>query len=177
MNYNFQALFTHLNPTGDQLKAMLQDLWRKIDEYETIIDKIRRENEESLSKNKILSTQNAQQCLKIDDLTNEIEVLKMLVAGDTLSCPVCLEKFDTEHHQAYALSCPHMICSKCLYPAMNTFDPPLLITENNGSTRRATETELRNNGPIIHDQNHPSKRCPVCRQPVKTHLKKICLRS
>ena len=163
MNYNFQALFTHLNPTGDQLKAMLQDLWRKIDEYETIIDKIRQENEESLSKNKILSTQNAQQCLKIDDLTNEIEVLKMLVAGDTLSCPVCLEKFDTEHHQAYALSCPHMICSRCLFPAINTF--------------RSPETGRRNISAIIHDQNHPSKRCPVCRQPVKTHPKKICLRS
>ena len=213
MNYNFQALFTHLNPNAAQ--AMLQDLWKKVDEYEKVIDKVRQENDQILSKNKTLSTQNDQQnmkiaenekvieksrqeneenlskirtlstenhekSLKIDGLTNEIEVLKMLAAGETLSCPVCLENFDTENHQAYALSCPHLICSKCLDPALKP-NVSSYIYRGRGSTlrfiRSATDSECRNNGHIINDQNHPSKVCPVCRSPVTTKLKKICLRS
>lgn len=212
MNYNFQALFTHLNPNAAQ--AMLQDLWKKVDEYEKVIDKIRQENDEILSKNKTLSTQNDQQnlkiteyekvigknrqeneenlskirtlstenhekSLKIDGLTNEIEVLKMLAAGETLSCPVCLENFDTEDHQAYALSCPHIICSKCLDPALKP-NVSTHVYRGTGFSMRlvnATLSERINNAHIIPDKNHPSKLCPVCRSPVTTKLKKICLRS
>ena len=66
---NFQALFNYL--PDDQVKALLQDLWRK--------------NAESK---------------RIDDLTNEIE-LKLLEVSDAVSCQICLEKFDTEDRQPY----------------------------------------------------------------------------
>ena len=212
MDYNFQALFTHFNPTDDQVKAMLQDLWRKNDENQKLIDKIRREkdenqklaeknqkvidkihqeNEENRAKSVTLMAQKDLQCVKIntmaqkiDDLTNEIQLLKMLAAGNDVSCSVCLESFDTNDHQAYVLSCPHMICAKCLYPALKpnvsraTGETLVTIGSNTvRSWRTATETESRNNGHIIQDQNHPSKRCPVCRVPVTTKLRKICLHS
>ena len=203
MNYNFQALFTHLNQTGAQ--ALLQDLWRKVDEYEKVIEKMRQENDEILTKNRTLSTQNDQQNLKItdyerlingirqeneenlsknrslstenhenylkilsmdrkiNDLTNEIEVLRKFAAGETPTCPCCLENFDTEDHQAYLLSCPHVICSKCLYPALKKLKNPSSFSINNSH--------------IIRSRRHPSKICPVCGTPVHTKLKKVCLRS
>ena len=69
-----------------------------------------------------------------------------------ISCPVCLEGFDTEAHQPYALSCPHMVCAECLYPALES--------RNNRSNQ---------------GESHPSKRCPVCRARVNTSLKKNLL--
>ena len=221
MDYNFQALFTHFNPTDAQIKAMLQDLWRKNDENQKLIDKIRREkdenqkladknqkvidkihqeNEENRAKSVTLMAQKDLQCVKIntmaqkiDDLTNEIQLLKMLAAGNEVSCPVCLESFDTNDHQAYVLSCPHMICAKCLFPALKPnvsliigewtreytafLNASNTVTEYSRTSRTATESERRNNGHIIQDQNHPSKRCPVCRVPVTTKLRKICLHS
>ena len=170
MNSNFEALFTHLNPTDDQIKAMLQDLWRKNDEKQNELDKLRRENSQKAHKIMTMDRKN-------DDLTNEIEVLKMLAAGANVSCPVCLENFDTEDHQAYVLSCPHMICSRCLHPAFETNVDPLIyrMTRTGRVSRPATSCERLNNRHVIHDENHPSKRCPVCREPVYSKLKKICL--
>ena len=131
MDSNFQALFTHL--THDQVKAMLQDLWRKNDEKQTEIDMIRQENDKNKNELDKIRREKYQKSLKImtmgkriDALTNKIEVLKMSAAGANLSCPVCLENFDTEDHQAYVLSCPHMICSKCLHPALQP-DVNLLV--------------------------------------------------
>ena len=176
MDSNFQALFTHLNPTEDQLKAILQDLWRKNDEKQKEISKIREEN---FAKSIEIMKMNR----KVENLTNENELLKMIKTCDDVSCSVCLENFDAEEHQAYVLSCPHVICSKCLYPALEPNVPSVVseTTIRNGhpvtTSRIAPRSERLNNGHIIRDQNHPSKRCPVCREPVTTKLKKVCLRS
>ena len=161
MDSNFQALFTHLNPTEDQLKAILQDLWRKNDEKQKEISKIREEN---FAKSMEIIEMNR----KVEALTDENELLKMIKACDDISCSVCLENFDEEDHQPYGLSCPHVICSQCLYPALVRLDR---------LSFPAHSSECLNNAHIIPDQNHPSKRCPVCREPVTTKLKKVCLRS
>ena len=171
MDCNFQALFSHL--TEDQVKAILQDLWRKNDEKQNELDKVRQENEKNKNELDKIRREKYQQSLKImtmgkriDALTNKIEVLKMSTADANLSCPVCLENFDSEDHQAYLLSCPHMICSKCLHPAL----------QNSGLiSRPATNSARRNNRHIIRDENHPSNRCPICREPVTNILRKICL--
>ena len=155
MDSNFQALFTHLNPTEDQLKAILQDLWRKNDEKQKEISKIREEN---FAKSMEIIEMNR----KVEALTEENELLKMIKTCNDISCSVCLENFDDEDHQPYVLSCPHVICSKCLWPALAPF---------------ALSSKYPNNGHIIRDQNHLSKRCPVCRERVTTKLKKVCLRS
>ena len=78
--------------------------------------------------------------------------LLRLIEEQKPSCPVCLENFDTESHQPYALSCPHMVCAQCLYPAL--------------------ERHVNRN---IQGESHPSTRCPICRTRVNTSLKKICL--
>jgi len=155
MDSNFQALFTHLNPTEDQLKAILQELWRKNDEKQKEISKIREEN---FAKSMEIIEMNR----KVEALTDENELLKMIKTCNDISCSVCLENFDDEDHQPYVLSCPHVICSQCLYPAL---------------VRLGLSSEYLNNAHVIHNQNHPSKRCPVCREPVTTKLKKVCLRS
>ena len=154
MDSNFQALFTHLNPTEDQLKAILQDLWRKNDEKQKEINKIREEN---FAKSMEVIEMNR----KVEALTDENELLKMIKSSNDISCSVCLENFDEEDHQPYVLSCPHVICSTCLYPAL---------------VRLALSSEYLNNAHVIHNLNHPSKRCPICREPVTTKLKKVCLR-
>ena len=158
----------------------LQDLQKKNYETQQKNDQLREENEKNQSQNRSPSIKNDQQSQKnqllerkIDHLKYEINRLKMLNNGNGVSCPVCLENFDTDVHQAYALSCSHMICSGCLKPALDPW-PGRLIT---WAGREVMATERRNNAHIIPDQNHPSKRCPVCRQPVTTKLKKICLNS
>ena len=163
MDSNFQALFTHLNPTEDQLKAILQDLWRKNDEKQKEISKIREEN---FAKSMEIIEMNR----KVEALTEENELLKMIKTCNDISCSVCLQNFDEEDHQPYVLSCPHVICSECLFPALvpapvGSGLPPLDLIET------------LNNAHMIQNQNHPSKRCPVCREPVTTKLKKVCLRS
>ena len=183
MDSNFQALFSHL--THDQVKAVLQDLWRKNDEKQHELDKIRKENDKNKNELDKIRREKYQKSLKImtmgkaiDALTNKIEVLQMSKASANLSCPVCLENFDSEDHRAYVLNCPHMICSKCLHPALQP-DVNLLVykrTRTSGLiSRQATNSERRNNRHIIHDENHPSKRCPICREPVTTKLRKIFL--
>ena len=74
-----------------------------------------------------------------------------------ISCPVCLENFDTEARQPYALSCPHMVCAHCLYPALEK------------------DRDESRNSRNIQGETHPSKHCPICRTPVVSPLKKICL--
>ena len=91
MDSNFQALFTHLNPTEDQLKAILQDLWRKNDEKQKEINKIREEN---FAKSMNIIEMNIclqDTFLKVEALTDENELLKMIKTCDDISCSVCLE--------------------------------------------------------------------------------------
>ena len=164
MDSNFQALFTHLNPTEDQLKAILQDLWRKNDEKQKEISKIREEN---FAKSMEIIEMNR----KVEALTEENELLKMIKTCNDISCSVCLQNFDEEDHQPYVLSCPHVICSECLFPALGRLTLPAPMSSG-GSL-----IETLNNAHMIQNQNHPSKRCPVCREPVTTKLKKVCLRS
>ena len=76
-------------------------------------------------------------------------------------CLVCSQNFDTEDHQPNVLSCPHIICSKCLYPAL----PPDV------ASKTATESGTQNN-----DQNYSSKICPMCHEPVTTTPRKLRLR-
>ena len=164
----------------------LKDLRRKNDENLQEIEKLRDQNEKNLGENRRLSLRNDQQSQEILTLERRIEhlkcendLMKRLQPYDTVSCPVCLEKYDTDERQAYALSCPHMVCSECLKPALD-LRTPTFIYERPGlswTARPTTQTERLNNGHIINAQNHPSKRCPVCRQPVTTKLKKICLYS
>ena len=164
MDSNFQALFTHLNPTEDQLKAILQDLWRKNDEKQKEISKIRED----------LSMEIIEMSRKVEALTEENELLKMIKTCNDISCSVCLRNFDEEDHQPYVLSCPHVICAECLFPALVPA-PLLTLPAPIGSGWSLIET--LNNAHMIQNQNHPSKRCPVCREPVTTKLKKVCLRS
>ena len=184
MDFNFQALFSHISLTHDQMKAILQDFWRKNEENQSEIgrlqqkvvesqnenSRLRHENEKYKSENTKLRQENnehlednelnqenfamiqeefddllaAEVERKTSELTKQIELSKP-------SCPVCLQNFDTEARQPYALSCPHMVCAHCLRP---------------GPAQNSRE-----------GSRHPSKRCPVCRTQVTTPLKKICLNS
>ena len=148
MDSNFQALFTHL--THDQVKAVLQDLWRKNDEKQKEISKIREEN---FAKSMEIIEMNR----KVEALTEENELLKMIKTCNDISCSVCLQNFDEEDHQPYVLSCPHIICSDCL-------DNVNVVSERQNDDRN-------------HDQNLSSKICPECNGPVTTTLKKGCLRA
>ena len=140
MDSNFEALFTHFSPTNDQVKALLLDLWKKNDEKQKKIDKMMG---------------------RIADLKKELLDTKLEIP----SCSCCLEKFDEEDHQPYVLSCPHIVCSRCLHPALQPH-----VGKN-----KATSSERLNNAHIIDDQYHPSKICPACEEPVTTTLKKVCL--
>ena len=145
MDSNFEALFTHFKPTDDQIKALLLDLWRKNEEKQKKIEKLRRENEAaSLSNEKLIE-----------------KIEKMVFDCNIPYCLVCNQNFDTEDHQPNVLSCPHIICSKCLYPAL----PPDV------ASKTATESGTQNN-----DQNYSSKICPMCHEPVTTTPRKLRLR-
>ena len=158
MDFNFQAVFSHINPTTDQMKAILQDFWRKNEEnqaeivklqrkeaesraeierlrYENEICKgencrLRQENNEHLGEYFKLRQENEQSLHEIallehendEKLTTEIqkktrEIINQIDLSKP-SCPVCLEHFDTEACQPYALSCEHMVCAQCLYPVL-----------------------------------------------------------
>ena len=171
MDSNIQALFSHIS--NQQMKAILKDLWKKNEENRAEIVRLQQElvkaqgeaigllrekitNEERKSE---LVRQNQELDKKYSELQEKYSEcerynarLESEIQEQKISCPVCLEDFDTEAHQPYALSCPHMVCAECLYPALES--------RNN-----------RNN----QGESHPSKRCPVCRARVNTSLKKICL--
>ena len=188
MDYNFKVLFSQFNPTVEQMKAMFQDLWRKNDENQSEISRLRHENEAYRSKIFSLKLENDQKSEKIagmetknSQLTSEIELLKMLAVNEEPSCPVCLEKFDEKFRQPYVLSCPHMVCAQCLGPALSGPSLSFIRSVNKNARRRGgalmSEPTSLNNGDNISDQRHPSKLCPVCRTPVTTELKRICLHS
>ena len=215
MDFNFQSIFTHFSPTYDQMKAALQDFWRKNEENHTEIarlqqkdiasqdeiSRLRQENSEHEKKIAFLNHEYGkinQQSSKIAELDREnvelrrkneeferkklfyielerkhTELKKMysklrnekIVLEDEMeeqkpSCPVCMENFDTDKRQPYALSCPHMVCAKCLHPGLKTIK---MIRSRDS--------------PTIQAERHPSKRCPICRTQVTTPLKKICLQS
>lgn len=188
MDYNFKVLFSQFNPTVDQMKAMFQDLWRKNDENQSEISKLRLENEANRSKISNLNLANNEKLDKLagmerknSELKSEIELLKMLAVNEEPSCPVCLEKFDEKVRQPYVLSCPHMVCAQCLSPALSGLSLSFIRSVNKNARRRGgalmSEPTSLNNGDYISDQRHPSKLCPVCRTPVTTELKRICLHS
>ena len=188
MDYNFKVLFSQFNPTVDQMKAMFQDLWRKNDENQTEILKLRQENSANRSKIISLKLENDEKSDKIagmetknSELTSEIELLKMIAVNEEPSCPVCLEKFDEKVRQPYVLSCPHLVCAQCLSPALGRLSLNFIRSVNKNARRRGgglmSEPTSLNNANTISDQSHPSKLCPVCRTPVTTELKRICLYS
>ena len=101
-------------------------------------------------------------------LRNEKTVLEDEIEEQKPSCPVCLENFDTEDCQPYALSCEHIVCAECLHPGLET----------NKELRSSIYEEMSRGWPMVRTiERHPSKRCPICRTPVTTSLKKICLQS
>jgi len=257
MNFNFKTIFTHFHPTCDQLKAALQDFWKKNEENETEIARLQqkdvasqgeisrlrqenndhekkisflnheygkineqsnkiaeiegknvelerknaeleRKNVELERKNAELERKNAELERKNDELrrknvpivrnkllysdlerkhtelkkmysklTNEKNDLENKIEEQKPSCPVCMQKFDTEECQPYALSCPHIVCAQCLHPALETDELRQLNLW----------AQLMHDNPIGLAERHPSKRCPICRIQVTTQLKKICLQS
>merc|ERR1711937_168075 len=219
MDFKFQAVFSHINPTNDQMKAILQDFWKKNEENQAEIIKLqlkeaesqaelvklqrketdskaeiarlayeyekckgenfrlREENNEHQGENvrlrqeyeqklleqiSLLERENEEKLtLEIQKKTSEIKNQRELSKP---SCPVCLEYFDKEARQPYALSCEHMVCAQCLHP--------VLSRRRRGG--RFCDLHQQYKSARI-GMNHPSKRCPVCRKPVTTELKKICL--
>ena len=176
MDFNFQTLFSHL--TDDQMKAILQDFWRKNEENHTEMGILQRKEAESQNeisrlrqeindrdkKISLLNDESERTKIeferKIKDLNAKNSQLEKKIDGQTLSCPVCHENFDTEDHQPFALSCPHMVCARCLYPAA-------LMTQCSLADEFGKSPEMA----------HPSNRYPVCRTVVTTQLKKIWLNS
>ena len=80
--------------------------------------------EELIRKNNVLKERNLELARKNCELdSNNSDLLVMysecqrkngrleFEIGQKPSCPVCLENFDTESRQPYALSCPHMVCA------------------------------------------------------------------
>ena len=173
MDSNIQALFSHIS--NQQMKAILKDLWKKNEENRAEIVRLQQELVKAqgeaigLLREKITNEERKSELVRhnqeLDKKYSELQEkysecerynarLESEIQEHKITCPVCLEDFDTEAHQPYALSCPHMVCAECLYPALES--------RNN-----------RNN----QGESHPSKRCPVCRARVNTSLKKICLQS
>ena len=186
------------------MKAILQDFWRKNEENQAEIVKLQRkeaeskaeiarlryenekckgencrlrqENNEHQGENFRLRQENEQNLHEIallehesdEKLTTEIQnKARELINQIELSlpsCPVCLENFDKEARQPYALSCEHLVCAQCLYPTLSR--------RRRGGRFYDLHYEYRSERIGI---NHPSKRCPACRKPVTTPLKKICL--
>ena len=165
MDFNFQALFSHINLTNDQMKAILQDFWRKNEENQSEIGrlqqkdaesqdeisrlrhenekyksencKLRQENNEHLGENFRLSQENEQNqhefallqhenddklaaaiAAEVERKTRELRQEVNMMQVFLPSCPVCLENFDKEARQPYALSCEHMVCAQCLHPVL-----------------------------------------------------------
>ena len=207
MDFNFQALFSHINLTNEQMKAILQDFWSKNEENQSEIGrlrekdaesqdeisrlrhendklksencKLRQENNEHQGENFRLSQENEQNQHEFALLQHEnddklaaaverkISEVRIQMEQSKPSCPVCFEYFDTEARQPYALSCPHMVCAQCLYPALERRHRRLGY-----SNKLHHEYESEGIG-----RAHPSRKCPVCRTRVIAPLKKICLNS
>ena len=143
-------------------------LEQEIDEYRNKIEELgRKNNEQEEEKSEIMrqncefDRKNSELLVMYSECQRKNERLEMEIEEQKPSCPVCLENFDTEARQPYALSCPHMVCAQCLYPALE---------------RTTNRRQRRNNRRRIQRQgeSHPSKRCPVCRTRVNASLKKIC---
>ena len=184
MDSSFQALFSHLNVTNEEMEAILKFFLRRNEEKQAEIERLQQtqvENHREIIgylREKIRNEERKSELLRqnheLHKKYSELQVNYMLnhillsewqrkntrleseVEKHKISCPVCLENFDTEARQPYALSCPHMVCAHCLYPALER-----------------DRDESRDNC-NIEGESHPSKRCPVCRARVNTSLKKIC---
>ena len=147
---------TFLEHEIEEKRDKIEELERKNNEQEEEKSALMQQNCELDRYNELLESEIDEKSNKIEELERRLEIE---IEEQKPSCPVCLENFDTEARQPYALSCPHMVCAQCLYPALER--------PTNRRRRRAN----RNN----RGENHPSKRCPVCRTRVNTSLKKICL--
>ena len=146
---------TFLEHEIEEKRDKIEELERKNNEQEEEKSALMQQNCELDRYNELLESEIDEKSNKIEELERRLEIE---IEEQKPSCPVCLENFDTEARQPYALSCPHMVCAQCLYPALER--------PTNRRRRRAN----RNN----RGENHPSKRCPVCRTRVNTSLKKIC---
>ena len=157
-----------------ELLVMYSECQRKNGRLQNEIDEKSNKIEELIRKNNALKERNLELARKNCELdSNNSDLLVMysecqrkngrleFEIGQKPSCPVCLENFDTESRQPYALSCPHMVCAQCLYPALE---------------RAANWIAYRSrDNRDSQGESHPSRRCPVCRTRVNTFLKKICL--
>ena len=198
MDFNFQALFSHINLTNDQMKAILQDFWRKNDENQSEIGrlqqkvvesqneistlrhenekykrencKLRQENNEHQGENFRLSQENEQNQHEFALLQHEND--------DKLAAEVERKTRELRQEvnmmQVFLPSCP--IC-------LENFDtgarqpyalscPHMVCAQ---CLAPAFDRRMPGQRPI--GSSHPSKRCPVCRTRVTAPLKKICLNS
>ena len=122
-------------------------LEHEIEEKRDKIEELERKNNEQEEEKSELERLKGELDRKYSELQ---EIYSREIYSKKISCPVCLEYFDTEAHQPYALSCPHMVCAHCLDQARDS--------------RNSQGRFLRS-----------SRHCPVCHTPVNTPLKKICL--
>lgn len=105
MDFILQTVFTHINPTPDQMKAIFQELCRKNEENETTIVRLQEKEAESQSeilrlrqekdKDQIekskLRQENDAKAEKIAELERKYSELKGL-EEQKISCSVCPEK-------------------------------------------------------------------------------------
>ena len=127
------------------MKAILQDFWRKNEENQAEIGRLQQKEVENQGKIERLLQEIDERENHETFIENELEAKSDIIE-------------DLERKNNYALSCPHMVCARCLYPAL--------------------ERERYHQHDIdIQGGSHPSRRCPICRTRVNTRLKKICLQS
>ena len=71
MDFNFQSIFTHFSPTYDQMKAALQDFWRKNEENHTEIARLQQKDIASQDEISRLRQENKDHEKKISFLNHE----------------------------------------------------------------------------------------------------------
>ena len=99
----------------------------ELDARSNIIEELERKNNEQEKQKSELERQNCELDRKYSELLvmySECQrkngMLESEIEEQKPSCPVCLLNFDTEAHQPYALSCPHMVCAHCLDQARDS---------------------------------------------------------
>ena len=73
MDFILQAFFTHMNPTPDQMKAILQEFCRKNEENETKIGRLQENEVESQTENSRLRHENGKYQTENSKLRQEID--------------------------------------------------------------------------------------------------------
>ena len=77
MDFKFQAVFSHINPTNDQMKAILQDFWRKNEENQAEIIRLQKKEAESQAEIVKLQRKEADSKAEIAGLRYEYEKCKV----------------------------------------------------------------------------------------------------